>query len=422
MLKFTSNTNLSYDDETVDVSTVFPKLDLTEFTNDYFLPIPTSLPLGRRVIDEAQCSVRLLIKGVIRRIQKSVELIGQEVLEVTCCRYPTTHFRNGVWINGEELGTECLHFSFQLAVILFLNGNPKYGLTLEGTVRNIDDTEGHQMYLNYTFIMRRLYEATKLDLFDPRKMPLIARIRLRNLAMKNVMNTLSIPYEYFEISHFGEIYEKLQSFVGVVTKTDTCLLSPQKIKKSRVVDLEDKDVYTDESNETVSSNTVDPMSPCFYVSADRVNEFSTEAFYKENGVIKIYPRGTFLFRLATSLQENTAAFYTPQPLARALVHHTLLERCKNTAADDILEMTVLEPAMGTGALLIETINQMTDMYLKCKQDEIDVDLPQSDYFDERQIVRKHISKRNSYGVDLNKSAITVAQVCLWLNCLFPSRR
>ena len=52
-----------------------------------------------------------------------------------------------------------------------------------------------------------------------------------------------------------------------------------------------------------------------------------------------------------SAREMSASYYTPEVLTRCLTKRTLAERLKDLLADEILELTVCEPAMGSGAFL-----------------------------------------------------------------------
>ena len=89
-------------------------------------------------------------------------------------------------------------------------------------------------------------------------------------------------------------------------------------------------------------------------------------------------------------------------------------------ADELLDLKILEPAMGSAAFLVETTNQLAEMYLERKQEEIGKQIPQNEYFYERQRVRSYIADRNCFGVDLNPIAIELGEVSLWLNGLHNS--
>jgi type II restriction/modification system DNA methylase subunit YeeA len=87
-------------------------------------------------------------------------------------------------------------------------------------------------------------------------------------------------------------------------------------------------------------------------------------------------------------------------------------------ADDILTLTVCEPAMGSAAFLNEAVNQLADAYLERKQAELGKRIPHDQYPQELQKVRMVLADRNVFGVDLNPVAVELAEVSLWLNAIY----
>ncbi len=87
-------------------------------------------------------------------------------------------------------------------------------------------------------------------------------------------------------------------------------------------------------------------------------------------------------------------------------------------ADDILQLTVCEPAMGSAAFLNEAINQLAEEYLQRKQKELGQLIPHDDYAREKQRVKMYLADNNVFGVDLNPIAVQLAEVSLWLNAIF----
>lgn len=72
----------------------------------------------------------------------------------------------------------------------------------------------------------------------------------------------------------------------------------------------------------------------------------------------MYAKGTFIYRLAGREREKSASYYTPEVLTKCLVKYALKELLKDKSADDILHLTICEPAMGSAAFLNEAINQL----------------------------------------------------------------
>jgi hypothetical protein len=135
--------------------------------------------------------------------------------------------------------------------------------------------------------------------------------------------------------------------------------------------------------------------------------------------LKHYPRGTFIYRLAGRNREKSASYYTPEVLTQCVVKYALKELLKDKTADDMLQLTLCEPAMGSGAFLNEAITQLTEAYLKAKQLETGERLGHDEYGQELQKVKAYIAANNVYGVDRNPVAVELAEVSLWLNTIHP---
>ncbi len=84
---------------------------------------------------------------------------------------------------------------------------------------------------------------------------------------------------------------------------------------------------------------------------------------------------SFIYRLAGRNRENSASYYTPEPLARVLVKYALKDLLADKKADDILKLRIVEPAMGSAAFLVEVVNQLADRYLELKQIEVGTRIP-----------------------------------------------
>jgi hypothetical protein len=127
-----------------------------------------------------------------------------------------------------------------------------------------------------------------------------------------------------------------------------------------------------------------------------------------------YEPGTFIFRLAGRDRENSASYYTSEELTKCLVKYSLKELLVGKTADEILQLTICEPAMGSGAFLVEAIGQLADAYLERKQHELGERVAPEQYAFERQKVAAHLAAHQCYGVDLNPTAARLAGVSLWL--------
>ncbi len=142
-------------------------------------------------------------------------------------------------------------------------------------------------------------------------------------------------------------------------------------------------------------------------------------------------KGSFVFRLSGRDRQRSASYYTPEVLTRCVVHHALAEllglddyapeggSANIQEATELLDLTICEPALGSGAFLNEAINQLSAEYLKRRQAELGETLDPDRYLRELQKVKAHFALHQSYGVDLNATAVELAEVSLWLNAMHP---
>jgi hypothetical protein len=431
-------------------------------------------PISDRLEEEAQRNANAVTTSLKRTVRDAIELLGQEVLTVTGGK------NKDVWIDGPELSRECLRYMYRLLFLFYAEANPRLnlldlknpiyatGYSLE-TLRDLEsvplrttaDREGTFLWERLQRTLGLLYTgldladeekgsglrlpSVKVSLLDPASTPLLNGLMLRNEAIQKVIRLLSlrstgkssgrISYAKLGIGQLGAVYETLISFTGVVAKTDLIELKPRRGRSNDAVedgddadapDLDDdaeEDLVGDEDveqDEAFRRDKVDPLAPSWFVPRNRISEFASGEIVFNGSEALVYPKGTFIYRLAGRDREKSASYYTPEPLARLLVKHALMERCGDLTADELLELKILEPAMGSAAFLVETTNQLADLYLERKQKETGQTIPQDRIVVEKQRVRAYIADRNCFGVDLNPIAVELGAISLWLNSLHAS--
>jgi hypothetical protein len=264
-------------------------------------------------------------------------------------------------------------------------------------------------------------------LFDDEKTPILRRVKLRNSVLQEVLAQLSlsqpsgkggqrgrISYAQLGINQLGAVYEGLLSYRGFFAYDNLFEVAAK-------TDLE-------------KDGRLKPNAQTYFVPEAAAGDYSDNEFLKdEYGRRVAHQKGTYLFRLAGRDREKSASYYTPQVLTECLVKYTLLERLGESfgpadtrpaaqrlpklPADAILNLTLCEPAMGSGAFLNEAIDQLAHRYLLAKQAELGITLPAEQYPEEHQKVKYHFAVNQSYGVDLNPLAAELGKVSVWLNVL-----
>ncbi|MCK9926964.1 class I SAM-dependent DNA methyltransferase [Frankia sp. Mgl5] len=256
-----------------------------------------------------------------------------------------------------------------------------------------------------------VFQPLRSDLFAADATALIDEVGLGNEALQRVLRHLLltkvkkgsdrgfISYGELGINQLGAVYEGLMSWSGIIADTDL-----YEVAKGG-----------------------DPSGGTWLLPAERVNEVPADSFVldrdENTGEPKprLHPRGSFVYRLAGRERQQSASYYTPEVLTRSVVHHAIEELLDQdgtkTRAADILAMTICEPALGSGAFAIEAVRQLAAAYLSRAQDERGERIPAEQYPAELQRVKAYLALHQVYGVDLNATAVELAEVSLWLDTM-----
>jgi hypothetical protein len=289
-------------------------------------------------------------------------------------------------------------------------------------------------------------EALRSRLFDPASIKLVDQIiahpadiapdgtvpdsarrldlRLRNKVLHQVLRNLTlvegrgrggrggfISYANLDINHLGAVYEGLMSYTGFIA---------------------DEPLY-----EVAKGG--DPSGGSWLIRASQVasgrypnDVFVGTEFNPQTDELVPLPHkvDSYVYRLAGRDRETSASYYTPKSLTEATVEQTLRFRLDEKGevdpkepekawinAADVLKWRVCEPALGSGAFLNEAVNQLAELYLKLAERERGVEIDPEDYQRELQKVKAYIALHNAYGVDLNETAVELAEISLWLNTM-----
>jgi hypothetical protein len=256
-----------------------------------------------------------------------------------------------------------------------------------------------------------VFRRLEADLFSPRAIELIDEVSLSNIAMQRVLRHLLlskeakgrdrgfISYAELGINQLGAVYEGLMSYSGF---------------------LADEPLYEVAKNGDASKGT-------WVVPERRIEGVAATDFVRTvdeqtgESVPVRHEEGTFVFRLAGRERQQSASYYTPEVLTRFTVSQALAELLDQdghtTTAAEILNLTVCEPALGSGAFAIEAVRQLAREYLTRIETESGEKIDPELYPIELQKVKASIALHQVYGVDLNATAGEFAEISLWLDTM-----
>lgn len=381
-------------------------------------------------------------------LRSAVELLGNEAIYYYQKNDP--EFLNTINLES-DLTRESLRYMYRLLFLFYIESRPELGFipsksqafikgySLE-TLRDLElmplltdsDKNGYffdesiRLYFDMIYSGRESHRVNltgkelftiaplKSHLFDPAKTPLLNGVKLRNHIWQEIIQSLSlsreqkgknqrgrISYANLGINQLGAVYEALLSYKGFIAKEDLF-----EVKKA-------------DTNPTELENA-------YFVNEAQLSEYTKdERVFNSDGTIRRYPKGAFIYRLAGRDREKSASYYTPEVLTKSLVKYALKELLEiddqgkiGKKADEILNLTVCEPAMGSAAFLNEAINQLSEAYLHQKQIETGNKIAHDKYTEELQRVKMYIADNNVFGIDLNPTAVELAEISLWLNAMF----
>jgi len=357
-------------------------------------------------------------------------------------------------LDADQLSRECLRTMYRILFLFYIEARPelgylphqhdawRQGYSLE-SLRDLESVRltteesrrGHYFHHSLQRMFDLIYNGHQLNrqldqlhestangftlqgldshLFDPANTPLLNRVTFSNETLQQVIQSMSltrpqkgrkrrgrVSYTQLGINQLGAVYEALLSYRGFFATEDLYEVAAK-----------GQNINPDE------------LETGFFVTQSQLSEFDEDSEWvydieDKKKKLRVHPKGKFIYRMAGRDREKSASYYTPEVLTKSLVKYTLKERLTDdVTADDILNLTVCEPAMGSAAFLNEAVNQLAEAYLTRKQQELGQRIPHEDYQHQLQRVKMHIADHNVFGVDLNPIAVELAEVSLWLNAL-----
>ncbi|PAT11661.1 restriction endonuclease subunit M [Corynebacterium hadale] len=382
-------------------------------------------------------------------VRESIELIGNDVLARRKDQgLPLED------VDGNELARQSLRYLYRILFLLFAEASPELQILPTGAAEYVDGygldrlrdyaltpplTEqarrGTHLYDSLQVLFDQVshghhpelaanadedaqnegltFRNLEADLFKPEATSLLSGTKLSNEALTQVLQRLLlskekagkdrgfISYATLGVTELGQVYEGLMSYHGFIAQEDLYEVAP--------------------GGNASKGSWVLPVGRASSVPED---SFVMEMREQPEGgyapARREHKRGSFVFRQSSRDRERSASFYTPEVLTQFTVGQALEvleEEGRIDTAEDILNLTICEPAMGSGAFAVEAVRQLAERYLKLREAELGDQVPPEDRTRELQKVKAHIALHQVYGVDLNPTAVELAEISLWLDTM-----
>jgi len=197
----------------------------------------------------------------------------------------------------------------------------------------------------------------------------------------------------------------------------------------------------------IDAESTGPGASPVHLVSDKGERKATGSYYTPDYIVKYIVRHTVgpvldekLDALRPRLQEAERRFRQVVKRKRELEGVTpdepaLLRSVVGDVLQDLFDVKILDPAMGSGHFLVEAVDYVTDRLVRfldgfpflgvffegmraaileeMERQQVTVDPAR---LTDVTLLKRHVLKRCIYGVDLNPMAVELAKVSLWLDC------
>lgn len=226
-----------------------------------------------------------------------------------------------------------------------------------------------------------------------------------------------LSYRALDVEQIGSVYEAMMGFALEQAKGPSVAVSPKHIVfdigellevkgSERAKWLGDKAELKLKSPALAKAQTVDEV---LAVLGKKVSRYTP----------RVLPTAS-LYLQPTEERRRSGSHYTPRTLTEPIVRTTfrpIFERLGERATpEQILDLKVCDPAMGSGAFLVEACRLLGDRLVKAWEAHGRLpDVPADE--DAWTYARRLVAERCLYGVDRNVFAADLAKLSLWLATL-----
>lgn len=285
------------------------------------------------------------------------------------------------------------------------------------------------------------------ELFDPHRFPFLQGENLpganaqpsiplipdgtifRMLESLLVLDGERLSYRALDVEQIGSIYETMMGFrIETATGRSVAIKATTRHGAPTVIDLDDllatrPGDRAKRIRELTGRNITATMQRDVKAAtsvADLHAVLFTGRQIDTRATPDLVPRGVLVLQPSDE-RRRSGSHYTPRELTEPIVRTTLEPILQRLATDDprgptpdhILDLKVCDPAMGSGAFLVETCRQLGDALVAAwRNHDASIDVPTDE--DESIYARRLIAQRCLYGVDRNPVAVDLAKVSLWL--------
>ncbi len=278
----------------------------------------------------------------------------------------------------------------------------------------------------YPFLEGRSRGSQPVD-GQPLRLPLVPDGTVfRILEKLLVLDGERLSYRTLDVEQIGSVYETMMGFRLELTQGTTIALKPAKARGAPVpVSLDGLLATRAADRPKFITDRTDYKLTATMTTAVKAAETIDDALaalerrIARNATPQPLISGKMVL-MPTDERRKSGSHYTPRSLTEPIVRTTLEPVLKQLGdqptPEQILSLKVCDPAMGSGAFLVEACRQLADaLVLAWATHGYKPYIPPDEDADKH--AQRLIAQRCLYGVDRNPMAVDLAKLSLWLATL-----
>ena len=283
----------------------------------------------------------------------------------------------------------------------------------------------------FPFLEGRYADAGARQIVDRVQPPLVSDGAVyRVLEKLLVLDGERISYRTLDVEQIGSVYETIMGFrMELATGRSVAIKPAKKLGAPSTVDLDEllAQPHGDRAKwlqARADRNLTDTVAKALR-AADTLEDLhaALDRVLDKDATPDLVPPGALVLQ-PNDERRRSGSHYTPRELTEPIVRHTLAPVLARLQGEDgraptpaeILDLKVCDPAMGSGAFLVETCRQLADALIEAwgAHGEMPTIPP-----DEDEVIhaRRLVAQRCLYGIDRNPMAVDLAKMSLWLSTL-----
>jgi hypothetical protein len=277
----------------------------------------------------------------------------------------------------------------------------------------------------YPFLEGRPYRSIRdgAKIYPPRVSDGVVFRVLQDLL---VLDGDRLSYSSLDVEQIGSVYEAMMGFVvqtaagpSIGLKPDHVVVNLAELLKKSAADR--PKWLKEQAAAEVSGKAVEQLKTAATID-DVVAAFGRKIspLYLDGRGLPLVIASEGLYLQPTEERRRSGSHYTPRSLTEPIVRTTLEPILRQLGdkprPEQILELKVCDPAMGSGAFLVEACRYLAEALVESWS--VHAELPIIPPDQEPVLhARRLIAQRCLYGVDKNPFAVDLAKLSLWLATL-----